>query len=151
MFNTETRIRDEKEATKKRLVFGITVGLTLAGIGLVIALYLGTMGYDAIALGDHDLEHGPESDENAHRVCWSLQGTDSPCGRLIVRVLHHDGSPAGVPETERTTGVPNGPRQEHDEPVIYAYPVAGPEQFLALILEERSRMPVRGSPPVKCE
>jgi len=46
MFNTETRIRDEKEATKKRLVFGITVGLTLAAIGLVIALYLGTLGYD---------------------------------------------------------------------------------------------------------
>ncbi|MGH9463609.1 MAG: hypothetical protein ACRD1X_20585 [Vicinamibacteria bacterium] len=46
MFDAETRISDEKQATKKRLVFGITVGLTLAAIGLVIALYLGTLGYD---------------------------------------------------------------------------------------------------------
>jgi hypothetical protein len=46
MFDAETRISDEKQATKKRHVFGITVGLTLAAIGLVIALYLGTVGYD---------------------------------------------------------------------------------------------------------
>ena len=46
MFDAETRIRDEKDSDKKRLVFGITVGLTLAAIGLGIALYLGAFGYD---------------------------------------------------------------------------------------------------------
>jgi len=46
MFDALTRIRDEKEAKKKILVFGVTVGLALAAIGLVIALYLGTVGYD---------------------------------------------------------------------------------------------------------
>jgi hypothetical protein len=46
MFDAETRISDEKRAAKKHLVFGVTVGLTLAAIGLAIALYLGTVGYD---------------------------------------------------------------------------------------------------------
>ncbi len=46
MFDALTRIRDEKEAKKKILVFGVTIGLALAAIGLVIALYLGTLGYD---------------------------------------------------------------------------------------------------------
>ena len=46
MFDALTRIRDEKEVKKKILVFGVTIGLALAAIGLGIALYLGTIGYD---------------------------------------------------------------------------------------------------------
>ena len=75
MFNAETRIRDEKEATKKRLVFGITVGLTLAAIGLAIALHLGTIGYDVrrTLLHEARLEGVLEQEPTLHQVTVGLE------------------------------------------------------------------------------
>ena len=46
MLDALTRITEENETKKKILAFGVTAGLILAIIGLVIALYLGTVGYD---------------------------------------------------------------------------------------------------------
>jgi len=46
MLDVLTKIRDEEDAKKKILVFGVTAGLLLAIVGLVIALHLGTIGYD---------------------------------------------------------------------------------------------------------
>ena len=46
MLDVLNKFREEEDTKKKILFFGVTAGLVLAAVGLVIALYLGTIGYD---------------------------------------------------------------------------------------------------------
>ena len=45
MFEALSKAADERERNKKLLVLAVTIGLTLAAVGLVIALTLGVYGY----------------------------------------------------------------------------------------------------------
>ena len=75
MLDALTRISDEKEATKRILVYGITVGLSLAAIGLVIALYLGTIGYDVrrTLLHEARLKGVLQEEPTLHQVTVGLE------------------------------------------------------------------------------
>lgn len=75
MLDVLTKIRDEEEIKKKILVFGVTAGLLLALVGLVIALYLGTIGYDVrrTLLHEARLEGLLEEEPTLYQVTVGLE------------------------------------------------------------------------------